>query len=220
MADKLRPISVEQVRGIVGKHLPVYLAKQPYYQAVMLQSILELWPERHIRLLDVGGGTGVIAEAIAALFPVEEVESIDVTDRFCPALKVKTRSYNGREIPCDNGQFDAATLNNVIHHVPVENRSDFLKEIRRAVAGPVYVKDHLSKGAADHLRLAALDVWGNMPFGGMITASYLSFDDWQKLARDTGYKIGAVASPANYRSGAAALVFPNRLEITMRFDRD
>lgn len=218
MADNFSRITTEQMRGILGKHLPIYLAKEPYYQTVMLQTILELWPERHVRLLDIGGGTGVIAEAMAELFPVTEVESIDVADRFCPELKVQTRSYNGRDISCEDGQYDAATLNNVVHHVPIEDRRDFLREIKRAVAGPVYIKDHLSNSSVDHIRLSALDAWGNIPFGGMVAANYLSFADWKKLASDTGYKIGAVSSYARYRSGVAALIFPNHLEITMRFD--
>lgn len=218
MADNPRRIKMEQLREILAKHLPLYLAKSPHYQAVMLQSLLELWPERHLRLLDIGGGTGVMAEAMSVLFPVGAVESIDVVDRFCPTLNVQTRSYNGRVISCKDGQYDAATLNNVIHHVPVDARLDLLREIKRAVAGPVYIKDHVCNGTKDCIRLAALDAWGNIPFGGMVKAGYLSFADWEGLARDTGYNIGAMSQPAPYRTGIAALIFPNRLEITMRFD--
>ncbi|WP_374525879.1 class I SAM-dependent methyltransferase [Sphingopyxis sp.] len=214
------PLTIDRRRlqDILAEHLPVFAVKVPHYQAVMLDSLLELWIGRPARLLDIGGGTGVIAQAMADLFPVESVEAIDLVDRFCPTLKVPTRQYDGRHIPSADNAFDAAVLNNVLHHVPPEVRADLMREIRRAVAGPVYIKDHLAVGMIDRLRLTALDAWGNIPFGGMVKANYLSRPDWDALADAGGYRIGAIAGPAGYRTGLAGLAFPNRLEITMRFD--
>jgi SAM-dependent methyltransferase len=216
--DSTRPIELDRLQAILGQHLPVFTVKKPHYQTVMLQTLQRLWTGRHGRLLDIGAGTGVIAQAMAELLPVGSVEAIDLVDRFCPTLTVPTRRYDGRHIPFDDGTFDAATLNNVMHHVPPAARADLMSEIRRAVAGPVYIKDHVSTGGLDNLRLWALDAWGNIPFGGMVSAQYLSAGDWERLATGAGYAIGAVAPPAGYRSGPAEVAFPNRLETTMRFD--
>ncbi len=203
---------------MLAPHLAMYRGKVPYYQAHMLSSLRAVWQGHHRRLLDVGGGTGVIAEAMAQLFPVEEVQAIDLVDRFCPTLTVGTARYDGAHIPFADGHFDAATLNNVLHHVPVAARVDLLREIRRTVAGPLYIKDHQRRGMIDHWRLTALDAIGNIPFGGMLWARYLSAAEWQVLADAAGYRIAARASPLRYRTGAYALIFPNRLEVTMRFD--
>ncbi len=213
-----KKINRQQLQAILSKHLPIYAAKPPYYQAIMLESLLELWKERHERLLDIGGGTGVIAQAMSELFPVGHVEAIDLVDRFCTTLTVDTRRYDGQTIPSDANAYDAATLNNVLHHVPVEARSGLMREIRRVVSGPVYIKDHLCTGTIDNIRLTMLDAWGNIPFGGMVKAKYLNQIEWNQLADGAGYKIGAVASPVQYRTGPVGLAFPNRLEITMRFD--
>lgn len=218
MAAAPMTIDPRQLQTIFAEHLPVFAVKTPHYQVEMLGSLLEIWKGRPLRLLDIGGGTGVIAQAISDLFPVASVEAIDLVDRFCPTLKVPTRQYDGRTIPCGNGAYDAATLNNVLHHVPPPVRADLMREIRRAVAGPVYIKDHLTTGFVDDMRLTALDAWGNIPFGGMVKAKYLSSHDWDALARAAGYRISAVASNRAYRSGFAALAFPNRLETTMRFE--
>lgn len=207
-----------QLQELLAKYSPLYAAKDPYYQVIMLEGLLEVWTGRHARLLDIGGGTGLMAQAMAELFPVESVEAIDVVDRFYPTLTIGHQSYDGQNIPFENGAFDAATLNNVVHHVPIETRSDLFREIRRAVAGPVYVKDHLSTSRIDHFRLVALDAWGNIPFGGQVWANYLAQDDWELLAAKAGYRIAAIASPAAYRTGVVALAFPNRLEITMRLE--
>ena len=212
------PIDPKQVQAILGEHLPVYAAKAPHYQTVMLDSLLEVWAGPHDRLLDIGGGTGVIAQAMSELFPVGSVEAVDLVDRFCPTLTVTTSQYDGQHIPCEAGAYDAATLNNVLHHVPVDARIDLMLEIRRAVAGPVYIKDHLCAGVIDKARLTALDAWGNIPFGGMVKAEYLTQDEWDALAAAAGYAVGAIASPATYRSGPVEMAFPNRLETTMRFD--
>lgn len=211
-------IDPRKLQTILSEHLPVFAVKVPHYQAIMLDSLLEIWVDRPARLLDIGGGTGVIAQAIADLFPVGSVEAIDLVDRFCPTLKVPTRQYDGQNIPCADGAFDAATLNNVLHHVPPAARADLMREIRRAVAGPVYIKDHLTTGFVDNMRLTALDAWGNIPFGGMVKAQYLSQAEWDELAAAAGYRIGAIARPRAYRTGPAGLAFPNRLETSMRFD--
>lgn len=218
MATAPMTIDLSQLQTIMAEHLPVFAVKAPHYQAEMLDSLLEIWRDRPQRLLDVGGGTGVIAQVIADLFPVASVEAIDLVDRFCPTLKVPTRQYDGRTIPCGDGAYDAATLINVLHHVPPGARADLMREIRRAVAGPVYIKDHLTTGFLDEMRLTALDAWGNIPFGGMVKADYLSRSEWDALARAAGYQISAVASSRRYRSGLAGVVFPNRLETTMRFE--
>lgn len=218
MATAPTTIDPRKLQAILAEHLPVFAVKAPHYQVQMLDSLLEIWGDRPQKLLDVGGGTGVIAQAIANLFPVTSVEAIDLVDRFCPTLKVSTRQYDGRTIPCDDGAYDAATLNNVLHHVPPAARADLMREIRRAVTGPVYIKDHLTTGFVDNMRLTALDAWGNIPFGGMVKANYLSCAEWDELAQAGGYRIGAVASAREYRSGLAGLAFPNRLETTMRFE--
>ena len=212
---RIEPLTLQQ---ILSRHLAMYRRKVPIYQAVMLESLRELWNGRHRRLLDVGGGTGVIAQAMSELFPVDEVQAVDLVDRFCPTLDVATRQYDGKTLPFGAATFDAATLNNVMHHVPIAARADLLREIRRVVAGPLYIKDHESRGRLDDLRLTAMDAIGNIPFGGMVTADYLTRAEWEQVAAESGYRITARAAPANYRSGLYAMAFPNRLEVTMRFD--
>lgn len=213
------PIDPQRLQDILSRHLAIYRSKVPYYQATMLDSLRELWVDDHRSLLDVGGGTGVIAQAMAELFPVTEVQAVDLVDRFCPSLTVPTRQYDGRTLPFADDRFEAATLNNVLHHVPVTERASLLREIRRVVKGPLYIKDHESGGTLDNLRLTAMDAIGNIPFGGMLKAHYLDRAEWQALATESGYQIAARAAPSRYRRGIYAWLFPNRLEIALRLER-
>ena len=214
----IHPIDPRELQHILSAHLPMYRKKVPFYQATMLDNLRSVWTGHHRRLLDVGGGTGVIAEAIARLFPVEEVHAVDLVDRFCPSLSISTAKYDGKNLPFGDRSFDAGMLNNVLHHVPVEARPDLLREIRRVVKGPLYIKDHESRGIADNLRLTLMDAIGNIPFGGMLWARYLTNREWERLATDTGYRIAAKAAAGRYRNPLYAALFPNRLEVTMRFE--
>ena len=218
MGMATRSIDPRVLQDILSAHLAIYRKKVPYYQAVMLDSLRELWVGRPDKLLDVGGGTGVIAQAISELFPVREVQAVDLVDRFCPSLSVSTTRYDGKTLPFGDATFGAATLNNVMHHVPVAARADLLREIRRVVNGPLYIKDHDSRGLADNLRLTAMDAIGNIPFGGMVWARYLKQAEWVRLAAESGYHIAARVTSARYRNGIYAVLFPNRLEVTMRFE--
>jgi SAM-dependent methyltransferase len=195
MTDTTTPIDAAALQQILAPHLAMYRKKVPYYQATMLDSLRELWLTPHDRLLDVGAGTGVIAEAMSKLFPVRHVQAVDVVDRFCDSLSVASRAYDGQTLPFESGSFDAATLNNVMHHVPVPARVGLLREIRRVVNGPLYIKDHETRGRVDDLRLTALDAIGNIPFSGMVRARYLPRREWEALAAQAGYRIAAPPLP-------------------------
>lgn len=216
---KINSIDPQGLQDILSRHLAMYRTKVPSYQATMLNSLGAVWKKRHTRLLDVGGGTGVIAQAMAELLPVDEVLTVDMVDRFCSSLSVTTQQYDGTTLPFADNSFEAATLNNVLHHVPVAARTGLLREIRRVVEGPLYIKDHESCGVVDNLRLTAMDAIGNIPFGGMLWARYLDRAQWEQLASDSGYRITLRAAPLRYRKGAYALIFPNRLETTMRLEK-
>ena len=82
MTDQ-QQIDPNRVQEILSAHLSAYSVRRPHYQVVMLESLLEVWLGHHARLLDVGGGTGVMAQAMKELFLVDLVVAIDLVDRFC-----------------------------------------------------------------------------------------------------------------------------------------
>ena len=202
------------------RHIDLYRWRRPVYQIAMLDALASVWVPTCRRVLDVGGGTGVIAQAVADHFPVDRVASIDLHDRFLDTLTVETQAYDGRTIPFEDGAFDGAMFNNVIHHIPPAARPGVLSEAARAAGrGPIFIKDHLRASPLDHARLAALDFLGNVPFSGMLEARYLTLAEWTALAAAIGYRIDRTETRA-YRRGPFEWVFPNRLEITMRWVAD
>jgi SAM-dependent methyltransferase len=212
-------LSLPTVQALISKHIPLYRSHPPTYHTELLQSFLALWDPAHGRVLDVGGGTGIIAQAMKDLFGIAHVTSVDVEQRFLKSLDIDTRIYDGVTLPFADAAFDAITFSNVMHHVPVAVRANLLRDCARVVGrGPIYIKDHLAASGLDHARLFTLDAIGNIPFGGMVKASYLTAADWQQLATGCGYRIDRQLNGA-YRHGVFAAAFPNRLEVTMRWVR-
>jgi SAM-dependent methyltransferase len=212
-------VSLTTVQALISRHIPLYRKHPPTYQAALLQSFLALWDPVHARVLDVGGGTGIIAQAMKDLFGIAHVTSVDVEHRFLKTLDIETRLYDGMTLPFGDASFDCITFSNVMHHVPPLARAALMRECARvAGAGPIYLKDHLASSRLDHARLFILDAIGNVPFGGMVKASYLSAADWQRVAAEAGYRIDRQIS-GPYRSGVFERLFPNRLEVSMRMVR-
>jgi SAM-dependent methyltransferase len=213
----MEEITLDAVRRCMAAHVPLYAWRTPHYQHVVLSGLQRQWDPAHRSALDVGGGTGVMAQAVKTLFALEHVASVDVEDRFLTSLDVETSVCDGTTLPFPDGSFDCVLLFNVLHHVPVTERLALLRECRRvAGAGPIYIKDHVSGGKVDDLRLATLDLLGNLPFSGMVRAWYLREADWDDLAAQSGHQTGARwCGP--YRHGLAATLFPNRLEVSMRW---
>jgi SAM-dependent methyltransferase len=201
----------------MSPHAPLYSWRKPIYQYVALDNLRRSFNPAHRSALDVGGGTGLLAHTIKSLFGLERVASVDVEDRFFPALDIETAVYDGATLPFPDASFDCILLFNVLHHVPVARRAPLLRECRRVAGdGPVYIKDHVSTGALDDARLAMLDLIGNVPFHGMVSARYLRDADWRGLARDSGYECEERRTDV-YRRGLEQAIFPNRLEASFKW---
>ena len=212
-------LSLATVQASISRHIPLYKTHAPTYQLELLLSLQRLWNPAHTRLLDVGGGTGIIAQAMKELFAIPHVTSVDVQDRYLKSLDIETRVYGGDQLPFADASFDCISFSNVMHHVPIPVRAGLMRECARVVGGgPIYIKDHIAASRLDHARLFALDAIGNIPFGGMVKADYLSAAEWEQLAVGCGYRIDAQSS-GTYRHGLFAALFPNRLETAMRLVR-
>jgi SAM-dependent methyltransferase len=212
-------LSLATVTASIGRHMPLYKNYQPTYQTTLLRAFQSLWDPAHKRVLDVGGGTGIIAQAMKDLFHIPHVVSVDIHDRYLKTLDIEVQTYDGVRLPFADGSFDAVTFSNVLHHVPLAVRPALMAECARVVGGgPIYIKDHLAVSRLDQWRLTALDAIGNIPFGGMVQANYLEASDWTELATRAGYRIECQIS-GDYRQSLFARAFPNMLEVTLRLTR-
>lgn len=215
--ERAHPPTLAEVAASLTPHVGLYHWRAPVYQTAVLRSLCKLWDTRHKTVLDVGGGNGLLAHALGRLLPVDRVTSIDIRDRYLPGLGIETQTFDGSTLPFADARFDCLLLVNVLHHVSLARRAGLLRECGRvSKSGIVYIKDHLPLSGLDHLRLTALDLIGNVPFGGMVKASYLMPEEWLQLARESQFAIAAWEYET-YRTGLAKYLFPNRLEVLMKW---
>lgn len=206
----LLDMSVTDPSTILARYVPLYRYRYPHYQVTLLSQLQRHW-EGHQRVLDIGGGSGVIAEAVHIMLG-SDVTSIDVANRFAQGLTIKTGTYDGVKLPFPDGSFDAITFINVIHHIPSQNRAPLLKECARVCSGVIYIKDHAFQSKLDLIRLHALDAMGNLPFGGMVKAQHVAQAEWDLLRCEIGYVESDKELGGGYRRGMFAKAFPDRLE--------
>ncbi len=204
----------------LGSHQSLYRFRKPGYQVQLLKDLAVLIPPGDCRVLDIGAGSGLVAEMMASMFPGKTVAAVDVTNRVLPTVRVPFQTFDGQRLPFESGSFDCALFCNVLHHVSLDQRVPLLREALRVTGGgPLVIKDHLASSELDHVRLAMLDFMGNVPFGGMVTARYLSGADWEKLLGDLRCR-GERLPESPYRGGVFAAIFSNRLEICLRVTSD
>jgi SAM-dependent methyltransferase len=193
--------------------------REPRYQLQLMKDLAALLPAGDCRVLDVGAGSGLIGEALAALLPGKSVIGIDVAPRPLPQLGIPLLKFDGRRIPFADGAFDCVLFCNVLHHVRRASRVALLREaLRVSAGGPIVVKDHLPSAPLDGWRLWLLDVLGNAPRGAMVSADYLGATQWAELLEGLGCAAQALPVSA-YRRGVWRWCFPNRLETCFRLSR-
>jgi SAM-dependent methyltransferase len=202
-------IDARAVAASLGLRTPHRRRRWPSYQAVILKGMAKLWQASHAHILDVGAGSGTLSQCVYEQMPVRQVTAVDIADRFRADLDVATRIFDGRRLPFADAAFDAATLNDTLAHVARADRVTLLREILRTTTGPLYIKDWEVCSSLDSVRLAMLGGMGAQP---------LTMDEWRALAAASGWRIAAKVR-ARYRKGIAARLFPNRLELSMRWER-
>jgi SAM-dependent methyltransferase len=117
-------------------------------------SMLERLVDLHGRaVVDIGCGSGALARALASAGA--RVVALEVSaEQLAPALAgdggsgVRYVVGRAQALPLEDAAVDIAVFMRTLHHVPVEDMTQALKEARRVVrpGGAVYVAEPMSEG--------------------------------------------------------------------------
>jgi ubiquinone/menaquinone biosynthesis C-methylase UbiE len=146
------------------------------------KNISELLPENVISVLDVGAGTGEMAQAIHSFRSELTISGVDVYIRpqtFIPVIK-----YDGHVLPFEDNSFDAVITVDVLHHC--DDPTAVVKECARVSKHWVLIKDHVSNSIYDQQILKFMDWVGNRAHGVVLPYHYLSTSDWNTVFNQVG----------------------------------
>lgn len=88
-------------------------------------------------MLDFGSGIGNSVAPLRQCFPQAQLTCLDVSAESLALSReghgedVRYRSYDGRQLPDDLGEFDLIFTACVFHHIPAEQHIDLLRQLKR-----------------------------------------------------------------------------------------
>src|SRR5258708_8875050 len=148
--------------------------RKPRYQLQLIRDLASLLPAEPCSIVDIGAGSGVIGEAIAALLPGKSVVGIDIAANGLPTVRVPFVRFDVTKLPFADRSFDSAFSCISLHHVKPQARTGLLPEALRVTGGgPLIIKDHLPFAPLDGFRLWLLDGIGNAPRRFMRSPEFL-----------------------------------------------
>jgi|SRR3989344_1223428 len=89
----------------------------------------ENWLEKNEKVLDVGCGTGVVSEYLAAHFNIA-ITGCDINNYLRRDIKF-VKMIHEDKLPLPKNSFDTTMLNDVLHHVEWDNQERLLREALR-----------------------------------------------------------------------------------------
>jgi SAM-dependent methyltransferase len=151
------------------------------------RHMAQLIPAGTSSVLDVGAGTGEMAQAINNFRPELKISGVDVYVR--PRTFVPVVKYDGNRLPFDDNSVDAVITVDVLHHC--DDPTAVLKECARVSRKWVLIKDHVSDSSIDHALLRFMDWVGNRAHGVVLPYNYLSSKEWEAAFSAAGLRPAA-----------------------------
>jgi SAM-dependent methyltransferase len=151
------------------------------------RHMAQIIPAGTSSVLDVGAGTGEMAQAINNFRPELKISGVDVYVR--PRTFVPVVKYDGNRLPFDDNSVDAVITVDVLHHC--DDPTAVLKECARVSRKWVLIKDHVSDSSIDHALLRFMDWVGNRAHGVVLPYNYLSSKEWEAAFSAAGLRPAA-----------------------------
>jgi SAM-dependent methyltransferase len=172
----------------------------------LASGIASLLP-KSARVLDVGCGDGLLAQAILVMRPDLRIEGVDVLVR--AGTPIPVREFDGTRLPFADGEYDVAMAIDVFHHA--ENAEALMAEMKRVARGSLVVKDHLLHGLPSELTLRAMDWVGNSRHGVRLPFNYWSETEWRSAWARCGIRPVSIHRNLNLYPFPLSVVFERDL---------
>lgn len=123
-------------------------------------------PERALRVLDVGCGTGALAGYVLDSLPACKLTGVDISPEMLRQARVRLGDAatfmpgDAEKLPFGDGAFDVVIMNDVFHHCPDPRRAAFEAWRVLAAGGVLVLGEEWSRQPVRAVSNAMLPVWG------------------------------------------------------------
>ena len=163
-------------------------------------------------VLDIGAGSGIIAERLGVLRPDLTLSGIDTLVR--PQTAIPIRWFNGREIPLEDRSIDVALFVDVLHHT--DDPTILLREAARVARQAIVLKDHTREGWLAGSTLRLMDYVGNAHFGVVLPYHYWRLQEWHEAFAKLDLTVAEWRSSLGLYPKPASWLFDRRLHFVAR----
>lgn len=176
----------ENYNEVLADSMPAGLAEDRYFAEYKIQIIADRLKGRPVkRILDYGCGAGRSLVFLKAFFPDAEIWGYDVSG---DSLKEAAIANPDATLHSDlnaitDGCFDAILMANVMHHIPLDQRSNAMEVCREKLGkdGAMFVFEH------NPYNPLTRHVFERCPFD--VDAEMLNLRTMVQLARDSNFSI-------------------------------
>jgi tRNA (cmo5U34)-methyltransferase len=142
----------------------------PYYreQNEMMMRLVPFAGTARLRVLDLGAGTGVLAEGILRKYPLADVTVFDLADGMLEAARTRLAKF-GRRVEYRKGDFssddfgagyDLILAGLSIHHLADAAKRSLYHRVFHALRhGGLFLNRDIVRGATDRLDAVYLGLW-------------------------------------------------------------
>jgi len=181
------------------------------------------WIPQAERILEVGCGEGAMTERITRRYPNASITAIDITSRVGrlyrgdPSNVTFSQEYV-EQVACRKpAYFDLIVVVDILHHVPVGDRSSLLAAINQAMApnGSLIVKDWIISSTPIHWLCNSSERYLTGDDVAYLTIGSINTLLTDAFGRDTVRKTEFVRP---WKNNWAALVQPQNQPVTTTFE--
>ncbi|XP_035840851.1 trans-resveratrol di-O-methyltransferase [Helianthus annuus] len=156
-------------------------------------------------IIDVGGGTGTVAEAIAKAFPNIRCISFDLPHVVNGLVGSKNLSYIGGDMFEAIPKADALLLKSILHDRSDEECIKILKQCKEAIpskdnGGKLIIIDMVVNVNKEENELLETQLLFDMLMMSLVTGRERNEKDWAKLFDDAGYTDYKITPILGFRS--------------------